>query len=277
MEGVDADVFAPRVLELPPRAEPPRAPRPSCAAEADVPFRSPCFSASAFLDPRGRREVPPLEPGPRRGRPVSWDMGTAAAMGTWGCEARARPRPVPRPRPRPRLIVPSALYCWLVCGSIGNVARKETDRSTWTLSPSGTSGPLYTKNPSLLAAACSCQAISLSSTKGSSRSYSSTFLRRLFLPSLASEGAPLVPVPAPPMVMSPSISLSRSTSRLRSSSALSPADLPLSLRSRAAPAAATRARRSLCAARRGCNAANPYCSSANCAKFTIWFPFCKGT
>jgi hypothetical protein len=74
------------VLVLPPRLElpapPPRPPRPSFAAEAVVPLRSACFSLSAFLLPRGRRVVPPREPGPRSGRPVSWEIGTAAAMGT---------------------------------------------------------------------------------------------------------------------------------------------------------------------------------------------------
>lgn len=52
----------------------------------------------------------------------------------------------------------------------GEKVRRKTNRSTCTFSPSGTKGPLYTKYPSLLAAACSCHAISLSSTKGSSRS-----------------------------------------------------------------------------------------------------------
>lgn len=103
-DAADAD-FPPRVLAvLAPRPDPRE-------AEAVVPLRSlPCFSCcSAFLVVRGRRDVPPREPGPRTGRPVSWEMGTAAAIGTC-CEANERPRAAPpRPRPRPRLTVPSAL------------------------------------------------------------------------------------------------------------------------------------------------------------------------
>lgn len=110
--AVEDEDFPPRALLLPPRLAPeapPRPPRPSCAGVV-VPLRSvACFSPSVFLLPRERREVPPREPGPRNGSPVSCEIGTAAAIGTCGCEAKARPRPVPRPRPRPRLIVPSAL------------------------------------------------------------------------------------------------------------------------------------------------------------------------
>lgn len=110
--GIDIDDFPPRVLLVPPRPEvpvpPPRPPRLSWVADAVVAARS-LPPLSAFLLPRGRREVPPREPGPRNGRPVSWETGTAAAIGTCGCEVTVRPRPVPRPRPRPRLIVPSAL------------------------------------------------------------------------------------------------------------------------------------------------------------------------
>lgn len=110
---VEDEDFPPRALLLPPRLvleAPPRPPRPSCVAGAVVPLRSVgCFSPSVFLLPRERRDVPPREPGPRNGSPVSCEIGTAAAIGTCGCEAKARPRPVPRPRPRPRLIVPSAL------------------------------------------------------------------------------------------------------------------------------------------------------------------------
>jgi hypothetical protein len=72
--GTDADDFPPRALLLPPRLEPelppPRLPRLSLAPEAVV-LALACFSPSAFLLPRGRRVVPPREPGPRNGKPVS--------------------------------------------------------------------------------------------------------------------------------------------------------------------------------------------------------------
>lgn len=69
-EGPDED-FAPRVLVLPPRPDP--RPRPSWAVDALEPLRSgvPLSASVAFLLVRARREVPPLEPGPRSGRPVS--------------------------------------------------------------------------------------------------------------------------------------------------------------------------------------------------------------
>lgn len=122
--GIDIDDFPPRVLLVPPRPEvpvpPPRPPRLSWeadAAKAAVAARS--LPPSALLLPRGRREVPPREPGPRNGRPVSWETGTAAAIGTCGCEVTVRVRPVPRPRPRPRLIVPSALQIISKCAVRG--------------------------------------------------------------------------------------------------------------------------------------------------------------
>lgn len=71
-----ADDLLPRVLALlPPRPEdpPPRPPRPSWAEDAVVPLRSgvPLSPSAAFFVVRARRDVPPRDPGPRRGRPVS--------------------------------------------------------------------------------------------------------------------------------------------------------------------------------------------------------------
>lgn len=74
MSSIDiTELFPPREDEPPRPAEPPpRPPRPSWDVEADVPARSVCLSeASAFFAPRPRREIPPREPGPRNGRPVS--------------------------------------------------------------------------------------------------------------------------------------------------------------------------------------------------------------
>jgi hypothetical protein len=75
VEAEAEEDFPPRVLLLPPRPEaeaPPRPPRLSVTGEAVDPFFSVvCFSPSVFLLPRGRRDVPPREPGPRNGRPVS--------------------------------------------------------------------------------------------------------------------------------------------------------------------------------------------------------------
>lgn len=74
-------VFPPRVPAAPP-------PRPACPPPrpCDVAEEAPCLSCSACcrgLLGRGRRVVlPPRDPGPRSGRPVSWEMGTAAAIGT---------------------------------------------------------------------------------------------------------------------------------------------------------------------------------------------------
>lgn len=72
---IDVD-FPPRVLAEPPR---PAVPPPRPWDVEDVP---PDLSCSALGFVRGRRVVlPPRDPGPRTGRPVSWEMGTAAASG----------------------------------------------------------------------------------------------------------------------------------------------------------------------------------------------------
>lgn len=81
--------FSPRVPALlapRPAPPPPRPPRPSWVVDAVVPLRSdvPLSPSVAFFVVRARREVPPRDPGPRRGRPVSCEIGTAAAIGTCG-------------------------------------------------------------------------------------------------------------------------------------------------------------------------------------------------